>query len=965
MTKMTYFLEHIAKSLYSEFGSQIGDHFFVFPGRRAGLFFRKYLASVLKGPVWLPTIMTINDLFRTCSDLNPAENEILLFELYRVYRSIQKSPESFDEFFFWGDMLLNDFDDVDKYLVDASRLFRNVLDLKKIDQEFGGLTEEQTEIIRRFWINLDPEKTTAEKTKFISIWSLLEGLYPAFRKALSEKAIAYEGMIYRDVAENHLWEADTVARYRIFHFIGFNALNNCEKALMSGLKKMGRARFYWDYDNSYIKAGQSNSAGYFLRKNLEEFGNDMPGNWSFDTLLSDSSGKAVRRVIDTSSDIAQVKLVPRVIGEMNGIGPENEHQTVVVLADENLLLPLLSSLPAELSDVNITMGFPLRQTNVYSLVKNIIDLQHNAFINDSGLFFDHADVLKILKNSLIAGMTDKDIIAGISEKNLTMVPAQTFGPAGILHEIFRKISGPDKFPGYLRGILLQVARNNEKAGDEGKSISMPGKIRNEFIYRVVLSINRLENATGNSEIIFLADTWGRILDRLLRIQSVPFSGEPLSGLQVMGILETRALDFRNLIMVSVNEGTLPSVTASSSFVPFSLREAFGLPSINHQESVYAYHFYRLLHRAENVTFIYNSDPEGLKSGEVSRFIQQMKYEPSLKPGFSNVSYEIRNPSYVSTSIDRTEEIASKLTSRYLAGADNKMLSPSAINTWLNCSMRFYYRYVCELKEPEGISEEIDPAMLGTILHEAMRDLYSEHTGKILSCKAIKAISENQKLIDQFIGNAIKRQFTGVTGSVAAVNGNIARNVLAVFVSRVLEIDMKTAPFTILELEKPLKFRMDIQTPAGKKEIMTGGVADRIDLKDGTTRIVDYKTGKTAESIKSISDLFMDDRSKEADAWLQTLLYCEAYLNDEPEIKIRPSVYKIKNIPHDEPADRLIIKASRDDAMPLENYDSARQAFMEGLSALAFKITASDEPFLMTSDIWNKCSYCPYNVLCMR
>ena len=316
---MTYFLEKIAESLQKEFGNTLNSHCLVFPNRRAGLYFLKYLAARIQKPVWAPSILTINELFRSYSSLQTAGNEILLFELYKVYSEIRKPHESFDEFYFWGDMLLDDFDDVDKYLVDSSLLFRNVLDIINIDQEFGGLTEARVEIIRRFWTNINIDRPTREKSGFITIWSVLFNLYSAFRSALKNQNLAYEGMIFRELAEDSEHTFNSAGDWDMVHFIGFNALNECENVLMTRLKKAGRARFYWDYDNSYITEGKLNSAGFFMRDNIRKFGNDMPSDWNFDTMLTKSAPDVSRRVIDTSSDVAQVKLVSQLLEGIPGI----------------------------------------------------------------------------------------------------------------------------------------------------------------------------------------------------------------------------------------------------------------------------------------------------------------------------------------------------------------------------------------------------------------------------------------------------------------------------------------------------------------------------------------------------------------------------------------------------------------------------------------------------------------------
>jgi len=963
---MEFFLEKIAKSLYTEFGNSLSTHCLVFPNIRAGLFFLKYLAAEIDKPVWTPAIMSINDLFRSQSSLRPADNEILLFELYKVYRKIKKSHESFDDFYFWGDMLLNDFDDIDKYLADASRVFRNVQELKKIDEQFGGLTKEQTEIIRRFWTNVNPEKLTREKAGFLSVWAILTELYTEFRSLLKEKKLGYEGMIFRDVVEDLNHKDSTGMKWDVVHFIGFNALNECEKEIMTRLKKEGKARFYWDYDNSYISGSRLNSAGYFLRANLALFGNNMPEDWNYDTLLSQNNGNIKRQTIDTSSDVGQVKLIPELIAELTDLTDENAHETAVILADENLLIPVLSSLPENITDINITMGYPLRHTSVYNLVRRLLDLQHRARKENGTLLFNHQDVIKVLKDSLILELLDEqenEIINEITEKNLLWIPSDILSRTQNLSLFFNKPSSPALLSAYLKEILSLIGSQANAEDGEPENVSVQKKIRNEFIYSVILSLNRLDAVTSGEEVSLSVETWSRILDRLLRIQSVPFSGEPLSGIQIMGILESRTLDFKNIIMLSVNEGILPAVTVSSSFIPFTLREAFGLPSINHQESIYAYHFYRLLHRAENVTFLYNSDSEGLKSGEVSRFLLQMKYDPVRKPEFKNLSFVIKNQSTVNTILERTEEHNLRLISRFTndGSGKKKYFSPSAINTWLNCRMKFYYRYVNELEEKEKITEEIDPAMLGTLLHSAIKKLYEKYKGKVLDNSALDALLINKRDIFAVIVDAIRENFKRENNSIVAVNELIIRDVLLVFIERILLRDKAAAPLTILSFENPVGFPVTLRTDKSDIKLWVGGKIDRVDIKGGITRIIDYKTGKISDSVNSTGALFEDDRDKELDGWLQTLLYCEAYLAEIPEAVVAPAVYKLKKLQGDDLSEKLIFK----DGLIVEDYRVVRAEFIDCLMQTIGVIFGMDEPFVMTEDTWSKCRFCPYKKLCQR
>jgi len=965
---MTYFLEYIAQSLYDEIGNNLNRHCLVFPSRRAGLYFMKYLAARIEKPVWAPSILTINELFRSGSTLQAAGNEILLFELYKVYRDIKKPHESFDEFYYWGDMLLNDFDDVDKYLVDASLLFRNVLDIKNIDKQFGGLTDKQIEIIRKFWTNFNLSSPTREKTGFIDIWSVLLDIYTNFRNTLKSQNLAYEGMIFRELAENKDSEVHSYDKWDTVHFIGFNALNECEKSLMNRLKKAGKAKFYWDYDNSYIKEGKLNSAGFFMRENLKMFGNDLKPGWSFDTLLSVESPHISRRVIDTSSDVAQVKLVNRLLEDIPGVDAGNAHHTAVVLADENLLMPLLSSLPESMGDINITMGYPLKQTLVYTLIKHLMEIQFTADTNDGNDRFDYTGVISILKHPLLSNLleeSDKNLVKEIVKTNLVRVPAKLFTGSEVLSMIFTRPKTPAGLSAYFKDLLSLIAVKGVNDQGKGEENPIQNNIINEFIYRVVLSLNRLEVFANSSEVSFTADTYIRILDRLLRMQSVPFSGEPLSGLQIMGILETRALDFKNLIILSVNEGVLPAVTTGSSFIPFSLRDAFGIPSVNHQESIYAYHFYRLLQRAENATFVYNSNSEGLRSGEMSRFLLQMKYDKILIPDFIDLNFEIKARLTPGERTERNEEHIKQLYSLYLEKDRSRPLSPSAINTWLSCRMKFFYRYVNGLKEPEGVSADIDPAALGNILHEVMKRIYEPFKRKIMTPGLISELINDRLSLLGLVNNAVNDKHKDGRDDDITGSELIVRDVLIAYLLRILNTDREIAPFTVLNLEDSFSFSRPLEVNGSQYELKLGGNIDRIDVSGGITRIVDYKTGSVSDFINSVEELFVDDRKKDSDAWLQTFLYCEAYLKSKPDSLVRPSVYKIKKLTGSSGGDMLRLKTGGKSEISVENYSVIRESMLNSLDSLLKTIFSNNEPFVKTKDVQGKCSYCPYRTLCMR
>jgi hypothetical protein len=964
---MIYFLERIARLLYEQNGGDIGNHCLVFPSRRAGHYFLKYFAAQLDRPVWSPSIMTINEFFSSFSELQIADNEILLFELYKTYRELNKSAESFDEFYFWGDMLLNDFDDIDKYMADASVLFRNVQDFKNIDYQFGDIEQEQAEIIKRFWKNFEPEKKSPEKDGFKLIWTILNDLYTGFKDSLRSMNLAYEGMIFRDIADKFVNEEYAGLKWGKVHFIGFNALNKCEAIVMKQLQNKDLAKFYWDYDNSYIKEGKLNSAGLFLNKNLKIFNNDMPEDWQYETLLSAQDTNVSRKVVETTSDIAQAKLLPQLIDQIPILSTDDAHHTAVILTDENLIVPLLTSLPGNTGDVNITMGYPLKMTGVYSLIRHLLDLQCNSSIENNKVYFSYKDVFEIVKNQLIVNILEEDgkkLTDEIIEKNLVRIPSDFLCRSEILDSIFRKAGNPQELSDYIREILSLISGINPGDEDTSQDQIMQKKLRNEFIFSVLLSVNRLETIVRSPDVNFKNETYVRILDKILRNQSVPFSGEPLSGIQIMGFLETRALDFKNIIMLSVNEGILPSATSASSFIPFSIREAFNLPLINHQESIYAYHFYRLLHRAENVTFIYNSDSTGLRTGEMSRFLIQMKYEQILKPAVLNLGFDIRTPVSIGSEIEKNEQHLNRLHTLYTSAESKGILSPTAINTWLNCRMRFYYRYVNGLKEPEVISAEIDHAVFGQILHRIMKDIYNNYLNTVLSSDFIDALIKDESYLLNIIDQAINENYNSDLFRPLSGSDAIIRDILHFYLQRILKTDKDLAPFTIIELERSFNFVISLELSGKITKIRTGGNIDRIDSLNGRIRIVDYKTGETVQKVNSIGDLFKEDRRKDLDGWLQTILYCEAYLDVNPGIAVRPSIYRVKELSAENFSDTLKIGEGKNSDFRLEDYQMIRNDFLEGLEGLISAIFSPEEPFRMTSNT-SKCGYCPYSALCQR
>lgn len=963
---MTYFLERIATLMNDRYAGCLEKQCLVFPNRRAGLYFLKYLSLKAGRPVWAPAVKTINELFQSFSSLQIAEDELLIFELYRSYRNLNPEAESFDDFYFWGDMLVNDFDDVDKYLVDASKLFTNLSDIKKIDLEFGELSAEQIKFIKQFWVNFNYDSPTKQKNDFLTIWSLLPELYSGFRNALRKRNLAYEGMIFRDIAEKCREANLPELPQDCFHFIGFNALSNCEKELMKSLKKNGAAKFYWDYDNSYVSGKTDHSAGFFIKQNLRDFGNDMPSDWQYDTFISTRSKDIRWRVIDTSSDVAQVKLVPQIMKGFSGVSGTEAHHTAIILADENLLIPALTSLPETVDNVNITMGYPLKFSPVYSLLSHLLSLQKNSRTDGGEVWFDHKDVFNIIKHNYFADNSLKpghEITAElISEKN-SWISEQRLNGIEPFKEIFKRVDTPALLSGYIKKILESLFVSNVEEEKKNMYSGTEINIRNEFIYRTLLVVNRLDGVLSDSEITITTGTYVRLLDKILRGLSIPFSGEPLNGIQIMGILETRVLDFKNLIMLSVNEGILPRATAGSSYIPFNLREAYGLPTLRNQDSIYAYYFSRLLQRAENVTFIFNSNSEGLRTGEMSRFLLQLKYLYDAPPEFASLSFEITSRKNINAVLPRDGRHIEKLEKLYL-GPEPKPLSPSAVNTWLTCRMKFYYRYICGLKEPEKIATEIDPSIFGGLLHSIMEGIYYSYKGEVLDKNRIESIEKDKSKITEIVDTTIiKKFYNGIHRKIAG-SDQIISGILNAYVNLILKLDRSFGPFTIKYLEKWISSEIEIARHQNSVRLLAGGIIDRIDFIGGTHRIIDYKTGNVEMEIDSVEALFDEDDDRRNESWFQILMYCELFSRENPGSIVRPSLYAVRNLSDSEYSDHLIIKKGREEKIIIRDYSEIGDEYSSRLKSVLEAIFSKSEPFIMTEHK-RKCENCPYRQLCQR
>lgn len=946
---MRTFLEEISTQIYLKEGEKLNECCLVFPGRRAALFFTKYLSAHLDKPAWAPAFLTISDLLIRFTGYRLSDPFRLIFMLYRVYKEVVKENISFDEFYSFGEVLVNDFNDIDKNLVDAEGLFKNLASLKSLDENFAYLTEEQIALIRTFWEHFQIAEKSEEKEKFLGIWEKLWPLYSRLTEELETSKSVYEGMMYRKVSE--MLDAGELPKpaCRKIYFIGFNALTKSEKRLLSYLKNSGIAEFYWDYDLSYV-LDKENEAGFFLRENLKKFPEPL-GRPEPDFLMKDEKDI---EVISVSTDTGQVKLMSRLLTEIKSGGWYQENNTAVVLADEHLLSQVIHSIPPAFEDINITMGYPVKDTPVFSLVESLLELQVNCKIRGGQPLFYYKDVLRVTEHQYIKFLhlsVLEHIKNSILGENQIFINFNPFREEKLVQMIFRKVSGPVEVSDYLKEIIYELFLDSSEETTEAGSMNL----QKEYLYYVYMAVNRFRDLLAELESQMEVSTYLKIFRKLVRSLSIPFTGEPLKGLQVMGVLETRALDFENVIILSMNEGVFPSSGIIHSVVPFNLRRGFGLPVFEHQDRIFAYYFYRLFQRAKRIRFVYNTKTEGSKTGEMSRFLYQLKYLLHLPVKERNLSVVVGQQPSREIIIEKTEKEFSKLSKYYLPG--DAYLSPTALNTYLDCSLKFYFRYVAGLKEPEEVSEEVDPLIFGNLLHLTMFHLYKDFKNRRVSASDFEDILKDGKKIRRAIEDSIRKGWL-VNESEGSIEGKflIAREVLLKYIKQILKTDMAMAPVQIGEMESKYLRTIGFNSEKEHADVRVGGKIDRTDTVDGFIRIIDYKTGSVEKKVKSVISLFERGAKNRNSPAFQTLLYC--WLSYKPGAKMKPALYDIRGM-SDNNFSPFFIMDKRDLV-----YEDVVSVFEEELNFLIEEIYDSNIPFQQVEEP-DICKNCPYTGLCIK
>jgi hypothetical protein len=970
--RMVTFLKELAEKVLATHAT-LDDVTVVFPNRRAVLYFRKHLGDLLDKPAFSPKLLTIEDFVGMHSTLKVLDKVELVFELYKVYSSIvrktdpEAGPGGLEEFYFWGEMLLRDFDEIDKYLVDATQLFKDLSHQKELDSNFDFLTEEQRNFLTSFWSNFDVDQSVNQK-KFLKVWKQLPEVYAEFRTSLHQRGFAFKGMLHRIVAEGLRDLNQTTLRKNVV-FAGFNALTRAEEKIIAYYVEQANATVYWDMDAYYVNNVAQEAGKFFREYQLHPvlgrtFPADIPAH--FQEKNENGERKKVN-LFGAAQPIGQAKLMAQILREQldRGINPE---ETLVVLPDEKLLFPVLHGISGAVEKLNVTMGFPLSSTPMFNFIELLMDLQ----INRKGDHFNHRQVLALMGHPYVvaadAGSSNvkrKEIL----KHNWVHIPKSYLATETELHRlIFHEIGALDLdmvvLIDYLRTIIAEVGAL--------KTISYVDK---EYAVHFIKFLNRLQDVLGKDEksapvssakeAEATMKSFLRLLRLLIRPEKIPFTGEPLRGLQVMGVLETRNLDYKNVFVLSLNEGAFPAMGSKGSYVPFSIRKAYGLPTIEHQDAIYSYLFYRVLQRAQNIFLFYNSETDVLGQGEMSRYLQQLIFESGLKIEQRILHNPVQPHGITPISIPKNKEVLENLAKLNEGNSYFVGISPSALNTYIECRLKFYLRHVAKIKEADEVEEELDARVLGNFLHDVMEVFYKRIRERKKSKQIDASDFENyETVVDGLIDETFIQAYRLNPNKKVEYEGQrlVVKEVVKRFAHRIIEIDKEYAPFSIEAVEQGgLTLTLKLEQPPHKAVI--GGKIDRVDLKGDLLRVIDYKTGKDKLSFESVASLFARD-SKRNKAAFQTLLYALLYkqnipANGQTKIRMVPGLINRLNLFDDGFTFGLRVAKEH-----VSDVDALLPEFESHLKNLFEELFNPDQIFDQTSDIEN-CKLCAYSQICYR
>lgn len=993
---MKTFLKYVARDILEKYGNNLSDIAIVFPNKRAALFLNESLARLTDHPIWSPSYITISDLFRKHSTLKVGDPIKLVCDLHKTFVACTGIDETLDHFYGWGQLLITDFDDIDKNMAEAEKLFANLSDIHELD-DISYLTEEQKVLIRKFFSNFNDDHNSELKKRFLQLWSHFLDIYQQFNQRLEEQSLAYEGALYRKVVNDE----NIQFQHKKYLFVGFNMMQVVEQKLCDRLMKEGKAHFYWDYDDYYMQ--NNHEAGHYIREYLKYYPNelnDMPPHDLREIYHNFDNSKDIT-YISASTENIQARYVNQWLKEKNRY--KFGKKVAIVLADEGLLQSVIHSLPTNediksLPDYsendqlsyNITLGYPLQQTPFYSLLQHLIKLQgigHPKHSNNYRLHY----VLMALRHPYTRYISQNysKLLSALDEQK-QFYPTRQFlsmdGDEGLslLFKDLGETASENEYNlrliQYLLDILKTIGVNSKEQDDP---------LFQESLFRTYTLLNRLQELIQTGDLVVDSITLERLMQQLIQSTSIPFHGEPAEGIQVMGVLETRNLDFEHILVLSCNEGKLPKGVNDASFIPYSLRKAYGLTTVDNKVAIYAYYFHSLLQRSRDITLCYNNATEDGQSGEMSRFMLQLLVESH---------HDINRSSLVAgqSTIRPTYDAIEKKQNTFIKLKNLKMLTPTFLNTYLRCEKQFYYKYVEGLIEPDEIDEdEVDNKVFGNIFHRAAELFYqglasnnaltTDNKGKlkltrpiVITREQLEQALKDESLVYRLVDQAFREELFKVSaaGYRPKYNGLqlINKEVIARYIRQLITIDMRQAPFTILGLELVVKTGIEVETSIGKLSLTIGGFIDRLDAvaangnANGNNlaeriRVIDYKTGRISTTHpRALDEVFNPSMlNKHTDYYLQSMLYSiivkhNKDLNPGQE-PVSPGLLFIQNAGAEDYDPTL--KMGKELISSIDVYE---EEFMKQLKVLIANIFDKDLPFLPTDDK-HRCEYCPYAALC--
>jgi ATP-dependent helicase/nuclease subunit B len=855
---MISFLNRVAQHIFQHYPQSTEKICVVLPTKRAGLFLKKEIAKVFNKTIWAPQIISMDDFMSELSNSNTVSSFELTLHFYKVY--VASTPaddrDDFNDFLNWAPALLADFDAVDRHLVNPEKFFNYINETRALE----------------VW-NVDGQPISDFQKEYLRFWQNLKTYYSALNESLAKENLVSSGQAYRKASEFNDFES---TKWSKVIFAGLNALTPSEEKIIQKSIKAGWAEILWDSDEYYLH-NRNQEAGFFLRKYLNSWSNDF----SFKEDLLSKENKNIH-LIGCPQNVLQAHVAAELIQTKI---PANSPNSAVILGDENLLIPLLNQLPDETKAANITMGLPIKQIDLYPMLLQLFVMHETAKKSAKDYVFYHKDLLLFLaheKIQFLLGDKRKTIELNnyITKNNRVYITVEKC--LSILGEELRFIfeSGNKNGSTLLQNMLQLITLLKDK-------YSETSSLENEYLFAFYTFLQKLNNLQKKYELTELEQLKAlkKVFIKLIRQEKLSFYGEPLQGLQIMGMLESRALDFENIILLSMNEGVIPKDKHQQSFIPHDIKKEFGLHTYQENDAIFAYHFYRLIQRAKNVYFLYTSASDNMGGqNEKSRFLSQleMEYAPLNKNvHFTSEFASLPNSEMkVSSPILRnTPDIIDRLKKRAAKG-----FSPSAINKFLECPSDFYYRYILGLGEMDEVEEDIQASSLGTAIHTVLENLYQNHVGKVLQIKDVEVmLPQVDSLLEKaFQAQEINELQVGKNHLTYNVAGDVIKQFLQNEITTLKELELSSQSLTILKLEYKMEGEIEINLHGEPLKIKLTGIADRIDKIGNEIRLVDYKTGKVAKDDLTIQNLDNIGNGKKSKL-LQLLWYSLLYLENNKDV----------------------------------------------------------------------------------